>query len=180
MRRPARIEPWMSTEEMAMWVRGAPDKEALKRRLAIWLTHIRPFHAHEVATMLQVSKPAVWQWIRQYNRLGPLGLNRKGRGGRRWSYLTLDQEAEFLKSLHERAAKGEILTANQIHPELCKLAGREVSIHYVYRLLHRHGWRKMAPRPHHVKRDKETQESFKKTSQKSSGRSPKKHHPTEG
>ena len=72
MRRPARIESWMSTGEMAMWVKEAPDKEALKRRLAIWLTHIGPFHAHEVTTMLQVSKSAVWQWVRQYNRLGLL------------------------------------------------------------------------------------------------------------
>ena len=59
MRRAAQIRPRMSTEEMEIWVRKAPDKEALKRRLAVWLTHIGPFYTHEVATMLRVSKPAM-------------------------------------------------------------------------------------------------------------------------
>jgi hypothetical protein len=36
----------------------------------------------------------------------------------------------------------------------------------VYRLLARHGWRKIAPDTCHPKRDVEAQETFKKTSQK--------------
>ncbi len=47
---PAQIKPHLSTEEMAVWVREAPTKETYKHRPAIWLTHIGPFHAHQVAT----------------------------------------------------------------------------------------------------------------------------------
>jgi hypothetical protein len=39
---------------------------------------------------------------------------------------------------------------------------------YVYKLLHRHEWRKLAPRPHHTKQDPAVAAAFKKNSQKSS------------
>ena len=164
MRRPAQIKAWLSTEELALWVQQAPDREAYRRRLAIWLTHIGPFHAHQVATMLQVSKQAVWLWIGQYNRDGPQGLQRKGRGGRRWSYLSWAQERRLLRTLEERAVQGEVLTAVQLLPEIQKAVGRKVSLGYVYKMLHRQGWRKLGPRPHHVRVDKEAQEEFKKNS----------------
>ena len=71
MRRPAQIKPWLSPEEMMIWVRESPTRDAYQRRLAIWLTYVGPFHAREVADMLCVSKQAVWLWIGQYNRDGP-------------------------------------------------------------------------------------------------------------
>lgn len=164
MRRPAQIEPWLSPEEMAVWVREAPTKETYKRRLAIWLTRIGPFHAHQVATMLQVSIQAVWLWLKQYNKYGPQGIERKGRGGRRWGYLSLSEEQDLLRSFYTRAGKGEIITAKQIHQKISEAVGKEVSLDYVYRLLYRHGWRKIGPRPRHIKANPEVQEAFKKNS----------------
>lgn len=164
MRMPAQIKPWLSTEEMSVWLREAPSKEAYKRRLAIWLTHIGPFHAHQVATMLQVSTQAVWIWLKQYNEGGPQGIERKGRGGRRWSYLSWPEEQALLHSFHTRAGKGEIITAKKIHKEVHEAVGKSVSLDYVYRLLYRHGWRKIGPRPRHVKANPKIQEEFKKNS----------------
>lgn len=162
MRGPAQIASWMTDEELAAWVRDAPDAEALRKRLAIWMTHTGPFAAHRVADLLQVSKQAVWLWVGQYNHEGPESLDRKGRGGRRWGFLSLDAEASFLRRLDERAGNGEILTAKQILPEIIRETGRDVSLAYVYGLLRRHQWRKLTPRPHHVKANLEAQEAFKK------------------
>lgn len=164
MRMPAKIKPWLSTEEMAVWVREAPTKEVYKRRLAVWLTHIGPFHAHQVATMLQASTQAVWLWLKQYNNQGPQGIERKGRGGRRWGYLSWPEEQILLHSLYTRAGKGEIITAKKIHQEITEVVGKPVSLDYVYRLMYRHGWRKIGPRPRHVKANPEIQEDFKKNS----------------
>lgn len=166
MRRPARIKEWMSIDEMMVWVEEAKSKQEYKRRLSIWLTYIGPFFAHEVAKMLQVSTPTVWLWIKQYNKLGPEGLGRKGRGGRRRSYLSWEQEEALLDSFVERARNGEIVTAKHIHSEVCEVVGKAVSIDYVYRLMYRHRWRKLGPRPHHIKREKKIQEEFKKNSQR--------------
>jgi len=168
MRRPASIKPWLSLEDLQTWVRETHSRQEYQKRLAIWLTHIGPFPAHHVATLLGVSKQAVWLWVSQYNRHGPGGLERRGRGGRRWAYLSLDQEAAFLESLQERAQQAQILTARQIHRQLCQVTGKKVSLGYLYRLLHRHRWRKLGPRPRHLKASRESQEAFKKNSPDSS------------
>jgi hypothetical protein len=60
---PASIEPWLSIEDMQVWVREAPDKPNYQRRLAVWLTQIGGLAAHSVAEFLCVSKQAVWLWI---------------------------------------------------------------------------------------------------------------------
>jgi transposase len=166
MKSPAKIEPWMNLEELSVWIREAPDREAYKKRLVIWMVAIKRLHAHEIADMLQISKQAVWLWVSQYNANGPEGLERSGRGGRRWAFLGINEEMDILHEFEKQASQGEILTAKQIKPEIEKTLGKEVSLAYVYRLLKRHNWRKFAPRPHHVKADRKAQEEFKKNSRK--------------
>ena len=169
MRPPAQLMPWFTPEEMAIWIREAPNKDAYQKRLAIWFTHLR-HSAPEISDLLQVSIPAVWLWVKQYNHQGPEGLYRCGRGGRRWSFLSWEAEEDLLTSLQESALKGEVLTAPQLLPEVERAVGKSVSLDYVYRLLHRHQWRKLGPRPRHVKANRELQAEFKKNSRKSSGR----------
>ncbi len=168
MRLPARIESWLSTEDLQVWVREAPDKSAYQRRLAIWLTGVCRLPAHRVAESLCVSKQAVWLWVAQYNEQGPEGLRRTGRGGRRWAWLSWEEEARFLEAPQQAASRGQILTAPQLRAGLERLTGRRVSLAYVYRLLHRHGWRKLGPRPRHPKAQPAVQERFKKNSPRSS------------
>ena len=47
------------------------------------------------------------------------------------------------------------------------MLGRTVSDDYIYDLLHRQGWGKVAPRPRHPKSEPEAQEEFKKNPRKS-------------
>jgi transposase len=105
-----------------------------------------------------------------YNKHGSAGLGRKGRGGRRWSLISWEEEAALLKSLENRAVEGQLLTAKQLLPEVSQSVGHEVSLGYVYALLRRHRWRKLGPRPRHVKAKREIQEEFKKNYQASSAK----------
>lgn len=73
MRRPAPIKPWLSAEDLQIWVREAKSRGEYQKRLAIWLTFIGPYPAHQVAMLLGVSKQAVWLWVSQYNQRGPEG-----------------------------------------------------------------------------------------------------------
>ena len=166
MRNPSQLKPWFSREELLAWVQEADDKGAYQKRLAVWLTHEGPFHAGDVARFLGVSKQAVWLWLGQYNRRGPSGLDRAGRGGRRWGFLPPDEEAHLLAGFLDRASRGEVVTALHLHRDICRRVGQEVSMAYVYKLLHRNKWRKLAPRPHHPKADAEAREAFKKTFRK--------------
>ena len=166
MSRRLRIQPWLSDVELLAWTQDARTRAEYQRRLTIWLAVLECWPAHRVARALGVSTPAVWKWVGQYNREGPHGLERPGRGGRRWAFLTLDQERDLLGEIQAEAGRGQVLTAKQLLPRVRQVTGRKVSLDYVYRLLHRHGWRKLAPRPTHVKADPEAQEAFKKKRRK--------------
>jgi len=140
MRPPATIKPHFSIDEMFQWLQDAPDEASHKRRMAIWLTRTGNLYAKQVAKVLGVSVQAVWLWIRQYNTHGPAGLERSGRGGRRWGFLTPEQEAELLKPYLRDLHNGVITPPAQIKKVIEEKIGRTVSAPYVYRLLQRHRW----------------------------------------
>jgi transposase len=87
-----------------------------------------------------------------------------GKGGRRRSYLSLEEETTFLESFRQAALTGQIATVSEIKEALEKRIGKKVHKTTIYRLLKRQGWRKVVPRPFHVDAKKEEQEAFKKTS----------------
>lgn len=146
MRPPAKIRGWLSIEKMFRWLQEAPDEAAHKRRMAIWLTHTGRLHAHKVAGILGVSTQAVWLWVRQYNERGPDGLVRNGRGGRRWGFMTPEQEARLLRPLIQKTKAGRAPSPRAIRRIIEQDLGRSVSMSYVYRLLRRHNWADMLAR----------------------------------
>jgi transposase len=162
LRRPATLKPWLTEEGLLDWLRSAQKVDEYRRRLSIWLTHLGRWSAREISELSGVSVQAVWLWVGQYNRKGPGGLGRTGRGGRRWAFLSTADEQRFLAGWQEQAAQGRIITAKQMHADLCRRIGKPVSLAFVYRLLHRHQWRKLGPRPRHVKGSVMAQEEFKK------------------
>lgn len=168
MSKSLRVEPWLSDIELVAWMRQADSRAEYQRRLAVWLAVLEPWPAHRIARTLGVSEPAIWKWLGQYNRLGPAGLERHGRGGRRWGFLSLEQETAVLAGVQQEAGRGGVLTAKHLLPAVQQAVGHEVSLPYVYSLLRRHGWRKIAPRPRHVKADPAVQQSFKKGRRNSS------------
>jgi len=89
---------------------------------------------------------------------------RPSRGGRRNQHLTEEQEREVLAPFFDRARHGGILVVGQIKTELEAALGRSIALSTVYKLLHRHGWRKLAPDKRHPQSDKQAQEAWKKNS----------------
>ena len=89
----------------------------------------------------------------------------KNSGGRRRSYMSVADEIVFLNSFKGMAKSGGILEVSAIHVELEKVLNRKVHLSAVYKLLHRHGWRKLAPRKRNVKSDPLVQEARKKISE---------------
>src|SRR5262249_31490113 len=57
----------------------------------------------------------------------------------------------------------EMLNIHDLKAAYEKAIGHATSDSTVYNLLHRHGWRKLMPRPFHPKRDLAAQNTFKKT-----------------
>jgi len=87
-------------------------------------------------------------------------------GGRRRENMSVAREREVLEPFLERARDGGILVVPQIKVELETALGRSMALSSVYNLLHRHGWRKLAPDKRHPQSDPVAQEAWKKNSQK--------------
>jgi|SRR5579875_1333652 len=71
-------------------------RDEYQERLSIGLALIAPWSAHHVATLLGVPKLAVWLWVSQYNQRVPESLERCGRQGRCWAFLSARTETAFL------------------------------------------------------------------------------------
>jgi transposase len=137
------------------------EREQYQRWQSIFLTS-KGLQAEIIAEYVGTTKGTVHQWVYQYNHDGPDGFTLQGRGGRRFGFLSLEEEAELLDSIRPRAEKGRILNAFAIKEQIEERLAKKVSKDYLYDLLHRHKWRKVMPRPQHPKADKEKQEEFKK------------------
>jgi len=85
-------------------------------------------------------------------------------GGRRRANMSISEEEGFLDSFKDKARSGGILKVSEIHAEIEKALSRKVHLSAVYKLLHRHGWRKLAPRKRNTKSDPLVQEAWKKNS----------------
>ena len=87
-------------------------------------------------------------------------------GGRRQSLRTHEEEIAFLKPWLESAGSGNLVVVAPMRAALAQRVGKPVKPSVVYRLLARHGWRKVAPDTRHPKRKPEVQEDWKKNSRK--------------
>jgi len=84
------------------------------------------------------------------------------RGGRQRQNMSEEQERAFLVPFFEQAAKGGVLVVGEIKAALDLRLGREVALASAYNLLHRHGWRKLAPDKRHPQSDPQAQIEWKK------------------
>ena len=75
--------------------------------------------------------------------------------------MSLEEEQEFLCQWESKATKGGVLTVPPIHAALVKRLGA-LPMSTTYRLLARHGWRKVQPDTKHPKSDPALQDEFKK------------------
>lgn len=166
MARKTRAAAHLSIEEVKSRLKTDPRPWCRQRWLIIYNALIEPRKAEEIARHCGVSKATVHDVISSYNRLGVAAVETPGKGGRRHQYLTLEEEKEFLAPFFVQAQTGEIATAAQIWQAFEKRVGQEVDDSTIYRLLGRHGWRKLMPRPRHPKCDPKTQAHFKKNSQR--------------
>lgn len=101
----------------------------------------------------------VWQWFTAEGWERLLGERRGQNRGR--AHLEYDDEASLLEPFKIRATKGSLITVKTIHETHGKLVRKELNPTVTYRLLRRHGWRKITPRPEHPKHDPEKMKHFK-------------------
>lgn len=119
--------------------------------------------AAEIAQLLGWSTATVHVMHSRWAKEGEAIFEVRKRGGRRHQHLTNEQEREVLAPFIERAQAGGMLSVAEIAQAYQERGGKVVARSTLYRMLQRHGWRKIVPRPRHPKADVAAQAAFKKT-----------------
>ena len=136
----------------------------LRQSQAILIPALTGASMDTTTEILGLGRNRVCVLRREFRASGNQGVEAKEkRGGRRHQLMTVEQEIAFLAPWVEKAADGGVLVVPPIHAALEWAVGHSVPKSTAYRLLARHGWRKLAPDTRHPKADPEAQEAFKKT-----------------
>lgn len=163
MSRVTQAAPYLSPEAVKQKLKAAASFWSRQKWLVVYNALVDPRPAMEIAQHTGVSVWTVHKVISEYNRIGAAAIETLGKGGRRNCYITLAQEKEFLSTFFKKAASGQIATIAEIKLAYEQLVGHRVHKTTIYRLLARHQWLKIVPRPCHPKADIQEQAAFKKT-----------------
>jgi transposase len=136
----------------------------IRRWQVIRCALVNPNPAAELALEAGLARQTVQNLVAAYNRQGPQVLETPGHGQRQRAYLRFVQEQSVVERFVKKSARGQVSTGSQLKPALEKAAGQRVHKSTVYRVLKRHQWRKVVPRPRHPQASAQEQAAFKKTS----------------
>ena len=103
----------------------------------------------EIAQKLDTSDKMVSQWVSAYiNNGGISALLPKERIGMHRN-LSIEEEREFLSAYTKQAEAGQIVDLNELKAAYIEKVGHSIGGSQIYRMLERHGWRKVMPRSKH-------------------------------
>lgn len=148
---------------LAERLKKAEGKPEFQRIQCILLRVTLQASAKDIAQVVGWTTGTVRVMHCHFAKLGDSFFNVTKRGGRHRQNLTLEEEGQLLKPFFNRAKTGGILVAAEIKQAYEAAVGRKVAESTIYRILERHNWRKIAPRPRHPKADPAAQAAFKKT-----------------
>jgi transposase len=152
-----------TVQRLAERLKSASSHSEYQRIQCVLIRATLGSSAAQIAQLLGWSTATVHVMHSRWAKEGEAIFDVRGRGGRRHQYLTPEQEKALLAPFVERAEAGGMLTVADIQQAYREQTGKTVAPSTVYRLLERHGWRKVVPRPRHPKADVAAQAAFKKT-----------------
>jgi transposase len=166
MARPRRIDP-LIVKRAQLTAATSTSVESLRQCQAVLLPALFGATLEQTANVLGVGRATVPR-LQAAFRKNPSARPNLARnwGGRRQSLLTPEEEEAFLKPWLESAAAGNLVVVSPMRAALAQRLGKPVKPSVVYRLLARHGWRKVAPDTRHPKSKPEVQAAWKKNSLK--------------
>jgi transposase len=163
--RPRKSFPLGSAEVLQKALKSARGVGEVRRIQAVLMRAIGDAPPAEIAAVTGLSIATVRILHSTFLTKGIEGLLGPGRGGARRRNLSHQEEAVILERFLEPAKSGGVIIVKAIHDAYEAAIGRQVSTSTTYRMLARHGWRKITPRSRHPKQDAAAQAGFKKRSQ---------------
>lgn len=142
--------------------KGNKDKRAEARLKALEL-RAKGQKAEDVARATGFHPAYVTQLVAKYRNQGLEAISGNHYGGNHRN-MSEEKEAAILAPFKRQAEKGEIIETKELAEVYQHAVDHPVSKGQIYRVLHRHGWRKVMPRSKHPKKASEEDiESSKKS-----------------
>jgi transposase len=164
MERTCTVAHHLSVEEIDERILSAREGWQARRWMVVRQALVDPQPPAVLATRCGLAPQTVRNLLWAYKQRGPAGVDTPGHGQRQLAYLSLEEERAVLEHFEKESAAGHLSTGRVIKTALEAKVGHRVAKTTAYRLLHRHRWRKVVPRPYHPEGTAEKQEAFKKTS----------------
>ena len=149
---------------------AAATPSSFQRLQCLWLRTQPKLSTAAIARTVGLSVSHVRRVWSDYLHGGLAAARGRPKGGRRHENLTVLQEQAVLAPLQAAARAGQLVTARGIKTRYESTVGHPVPDSTVYRLLARHHWRQVQPRPKHPKDNPRARAAFKKTPGQSGGR----------
>ncbi len=146
MRRLSTAGQHLSAEQVMGRMKETPGFSRVQKWLVIYNLLVDPRPLKEIAKHVGLAGQTVRNLVSSYNRLGPEAIEGPGRGGRRRSYMSLEEEKAFLEPFLVQARTGQAVSSSEIKSAWEERLGQEVHKTTLYRLLARHGWPNAARR----------------------------------
>ena len=167
MRHPTSF-PEGTAERLKILLKQAKSKSEFQRIQAVYLRVATDMTPEDIAAVLAWHPGTVRNIHSAFLRSGESAFQVSSRGGRHRENLSLAEENELLEQFLKIASDGGVVVVSSIKAAYEEKLGYRVPKSTVYRMLARHDWRQIVPRPRHPKSDTVAQEAFKKTFRKSS------------
>ncbi len=142
------------------------DKRVEKRLYALKL-RASGKSAKEIAAKVGLKERYIPQLTAKYLAGGIEAISKNHYGGNRRN-ISVEKENELLEQFRVKAEEGQIIDIAEIKASYEEAVGHRIGSGQIYRVLHRHNWRKLMPRSKHPKKaSEEVIETSKKLKQKS-------------
>jgi len=161
--RPQSPFPDGTVERMKQLLALTDSLDHYRRIQSIYLRAKYGFSALEIADLVGLKAQTIRNLQAAYLNEGESALQLRRKGGRHRFNLSAAEEDRLLAAFAQDGQLGKIVQVRPLQQAYEQRVGHVLPDSTVYRLLHRHGWRKLAPRGRHPKGQGGRIEGFKKT-----------------
>ncbi len=145
------------SEEQYLEIKAARKKnrdKQIDKRLEVLELRCEGKGLKEIAEATNFHRSHVSNLIRKYFVEGLTSVSEKHYHGNRRN-MSIDEEKAFLEQYRDQGEQGHMVNVREMAEAYEKEVGHHVGNSQIYRVLQRHGWRKVMPRSRHPKKASE-------------------------
>lgn len=131
-------------ERLFLQLKESKTKRRFQRVQCLWLRESLGLSSQEIATAIGWNPSSVRRFQARCLKEGESAFEINERGGRNRENMSIEEEKELLKPFFQKAEKEGVLVVKEIKLAYEDKIGYEVPKSTVYRMLFRHGWRKVS------------------------------------